>query len=92
MIKTKQDAKQFLESIDKENGFQYHDGDLCYNGSGGNTIITPCEYGFEEFSWGQGWQDSSHSYFTKEEEIDRVWKDRKWINKTLKLKLCEQGS
>lgn len=89
LIKSQNDCKEFLNS--REAFYNYYDRKAfhydSYSGTYGYNCHTRIIYdgNWYVFSWGQNWSDIQSTPKTYEEMVDYVWKDRKYINKALKL-------
>lgn len=60
----------------------------CYSGTYGyncKTRIGYCNDKLYVYSWGQGWSDIQSTELSYPELLEIIWKDRKYINKALKL-------
>jgi len=86
VIRTKEDAKEFLNSLtlNEEYGFVFEDVDLSQNGKTRLGISREEPDYFYSFSFGQGWTDQVSTILSEDEALALVWKHRKAINKSLK--------
>ena len=90
LIKTKEDCKEFLDSMEAFG--DYWDCRMftydCYSGTHGWNCVTALIYNgnWNVFSYGLGWSDVKETLKTYDEMIEYVWKDKKYINKELKRK------
>jgi hypothetical protein len=85
LIKSKDDAEYLLNSMLKKDG-----DEVCFEDNtisminGGTTCIKKKGSKYTEFSFGQNWRDQVSEERTKKKMIDKIFKNRKNINKYIK--------
>ena len=84
-IKTKEDAKRFLEKIKNCKVFTFYNEGISMQGHGTTDYAWEGE-NFSSYNFGIGWEDQRKAYFDEDEFLAIIWSERKYINKALKTK------
>ena len=82
MIKTKKDAKSFIEKIKNGKDFHFYNENIDMLGHGTTEYSWENRY-FSSYNFGSGWEDQVIAYFTEEDFLEKIWDERHYINKAI---------